>query len=321
MAVPANTYVSYDQIGIREDLEDIIYDVSPSEVPFLSSIGKAKATNTYHEWQTDSLRAASTTNKHLEGDDSTAVARTPTTRLGNYTQIFKDTIQVSGTDEGLNKAGRQREMARELMKAGKALKLDIEASMFNNQARDAGNSSTARQLAGVPSWIVTTVESGVGGAVATGDGTDTYTDGTQEAFTQARFDSAMQSLWEQGANNASAVYLSAFQLNAAVAGFTGMNNQRSTIGASVGGNNSVVNAMDVYVTAFGTVEFIPSRQIRARDVFIVDHDMWSVGTLRGMKNETLAKTGDSEKKHILTELTLICKNEKGSAFIADNTTA
>lgn len=319
MAQPTNLYDSYDMTGIREDLSDVIYDVSPSDTPFYSMCAKTKASNTYHEWQTDALRS-SAANAKLEGDEFANEAKSPTTRLGNYTQIFANTTQISGTDDGLNKAGRGKEMAYQILKVAKEQKLDIEKALLDNNARVAGSSSTARELAGLPSWLVTNVSSGSAGAVATGDGTDTYTDGTQEAFTQARFDSVMQSIWEQG-GKADTVLLSPFQLNAAVSGFTGMNNQRSTIGASVGGTNSVVNAMDVYVTAFGTVEFVPARELRARDVFVLQSDMFAVANLRPTKNMPLAKTSDSERRAVVTELTLVSRNEKASGFIADNTTS
>ena len=134
MAQPTNTFDSYDAVGIREDLSNVIYDVSPEETPFLSSLSKGKATNTYHEWQTDALRASGT-NAHVEGDDTTAEARTATTRLGNYTQIFKDAVSIPGTDDGLDKAGRGKEMAYQIMKVAKEQKLDQEAALFANNAR------------------------------------------------------------------------------------------------------------------------------------------------------------------------------------------
>jgi len=105
MAQPSNTFDSYDATGIREDLENVIYNISPEETPFYSSLKKTKATNTLHEWQTDSLRA-SAANAHIEGDDTTANAVSGTSRLGNYTQIFKNAVTVPDTDEGLDKAGR-----------------------------------------------------------------------------------------------------------------------------------------------------------------------------------------------------------------------
>jgi hypothetical protein len=100
-----------------------------------------------------------------------------------------------------------------------------------------------------------------------------------------------------------------------------MNNQRSTIGASVGGTNAVINAVDVYVTPWGTVEFMPCRENRSRDVFIMQTDMWAVGVLRPTRNTELAKTGDSTRRQVVTELTLVCKNEAASGIVADNTTS
>ena len=321
MAQPTNTFDSYDAVGIREDLQDVIYDISPEETPFYSACKKVKASNTFHEWQTDALRS-SAANAHIEGDDTVASAATATSRLGNYTQIFKNAVSVPDTDEGLKKAGRAAEIAYQTLKIAKEQKLDIEKALFDNNARAAGNSTTARELAGAPAWLITNTVFGANeGADPTGDGTNARTDETTAltAFSQTKFDTVMQSIWEQG-GKPDVVYLSAFQMNKAL-GFEGMNNQRSTIGAAVGGTNAVVNAMDVYVTPWGTVEFMPTRENRSRDVFIMQSDMWAVGVLRPTKNSALAKTGDSTRRQVLTELTLVCKNEKASGIIADNTTS
>jgi len=319
MATPTNQFDSYDAVGIREDLSDVITNVSPEETPFFSACKKTKATNTYHEWMTDTLRS-SAANAHIEGDATTASARVATTRLGNYTQILKGAVNIPDTDEGLSKAGRARELAYQVVKLGKEIKKDVEKALFDNNARNAGASgSTARELAGLPSWIVTNIDEAGDATVATGDGTDARTDGTAAAFSQTRFDGVMQSIWEEG-GNPDKVYLSAYQMNIAL-GFTGMNNQRSTIGASVGGTNAVINAVDVYVTPWGTVEFVPSRENRGRDVFILQSDMFEVATLRGMKSTQLAKTGDSTTRQIVTELTLVSKNEKASGAIYDCSTS
>jgi len=315
MAQATNTFDSYDAVGIREDLENVIYDVSPEETPFYSKCGKVKAANTLHEWQTDALRA-STTNAHIEGDATSADARTATTRLGNYTQIFKNAVVIPDTDEGLVKAGRAKEIAYQVLKTAKEQKLDIEKALFDNNARVAGSSTAARELAGAPSWIVTNIDEASDATAATGDGTDARTDGTAAAFSQTRFDSVMQSIWESGGKPDS-VYLSAFQMNVAL-GFTGNNNQRSTIRAE---DERVIKHMDVYVTPWGTVEFVPSRENRSSDVFVMQDDMWAVGVLRPTKNVALAKTGDATTRQVTTELTLICKNEKASGAVFDCTTS
>ena len=318
MAQPTNTFDSYDAKGIREDLQDVIYDISPSETPFYSSAAKVTAKNTYHEWQTDALRASSD-NKHVEGDETVAEARTATSRLGNYTQIFKNAVTIPDTDTGLSKAGRASEMAYQVLRVAKEQKLDIEKALFANNARVAGNSSTARELAGAPAWLITNTSYGANeGADPTGDGTDARTDETTAltAFDQTKFDTVMQSIWVSG-GRPDVVYLSAFQMNKAL-GFTGNNNQRSQVQA---GDEKVIKSLAVYVTPWGTVEFMPTRENRSRDVFIMQKDMWAVGVLRPTKNTELAKTGDATKRQVVTELTLVCKNEAANGGIFDNTTS
>ena len=316
MAQPANTFDSYDQVGIREDLSDIITNITPEATPFFSKCGKTTANNTLVEWQTDSLRN-SAANAHIEGDATTAQAAVATVRLNNRTQIFKNAVIVSDTDEGLNKAGRQREMAYQIVKIAKEQKLDIEKALFDNNAKVAGNATTARELAGAPSWMTTNVNfvSASSGANPTGDGTDARTDsGAPTAFSQTKFDTVMQSIWENG-GEPDTVYLSAFQMNVAL-GFTGNNNQRSNVQAS---DERVIKSLAVYTTPWGTIEFMPSRENRSRDVFIMQDDKWEVATLRPTKNTELAKTGDNTQRQIVTELTLCAKNEAANGIIADNT--
>lgn len=319
MAQPTNTFDSYDSVGIREDLSDMIHDVSPEETPFYSACGKTKATQSLHEWQTDALRA-SATNAHIEGDDTTAEARTATTRLGNRAQIFKNAVVIPDSDETTDKAGRGREMAYQVMKVAKEQKLDIEAALWANNAAVAGNSTTARELAGVPAWMITNVnfQSGSSGANPTGDGTDARTDdGAPTAFSQAKFDSVMQSAYSNGGRRIDTCYLSPFQMNVAL-GFEGNNNQRSNV---AGDGGKVVNDIAVYRTPWGAVTFQPSLENRARDVFLMDSSMWKVAMKRGTKNTPLAKTGDNSKRQVITELTLEACNEKASAAIFDNTTS
>jgi len=318
MAQPANTFDSYDAVGIREDLSDVIHNISPEETPFYSKSAKKSASNTLVEWQTDSLRA-SAANAHIEGDATAGEARAATTRLGNYTQIFKNAVVVPDTDEGLDKAGRAKEVAYSTLKIAKEQKLDIEKAMFDNNARVAGNSTTAREMAGALAWIKTNTDHGANeGADPTGDGTDARTDETTTliAFSQARFDGVMQSIWEEG-GKPDTVYLSAFQMNAALA-FSGNNNQRSAVQA---GDERVIKSMSVYVTPWGTIEFLPSRENRSRDVLIMQDDMWEVASLRPTKNVALAKTGDNTTRQVVTELTLCAKNEAANGGIFDNTTS
>lgn len=318
MAQPTNSLSSYDVVGIREDLSDRIYDISPEETPFYTMCAKTSASNTYHEWQTDALRS-SADNAHIEGDDTVADARAVTTRLGNYTQIFKNAVVIPGTDIGLDKAGRATEMAYQVMKIAKEQKLDIEKALFANQARSAGSDVLARRLAGAPAWLATNTnfQSGASGADPTGDGTDARTDdGTPTAFSQTKFDDVAQQMWTSG-GKPECCFLSAFQMDVAL-GFVGNNNQRATVNANEG---KVSNYMALYVTPWGNVEFKMCRENRSRDVFIMQKDMWAVAVLRPTRNTELAKTGDNEKRQVITELTLVSRNEAASGGIFDNTTS
>ena len=86
MAIVTNTFQTYQAVGRREDLQNTIYNIAPSDVPFMSMIGRGKAANTLHEWQTDTLAAAAN-NAQVEGDEYAFGAVTPTVRLANQTQI------------------------------------------------------------------------------------------------------------------------------------------------------------------------------------------------------------------------------------------
>jgi|TARA_R110000796_G_scaffold2807_4_gene10763 hypothetical protein len=320
MAQPTNTFDTYDSVGIREDLSDIIYSVTPDDTPFYTACKKTKATNTLHEWQTDSLRN-SAVNAHVEGGDTTADVVSPTVRLGNYTQIFKNAVTIADTEDGVLKAGRKQEMAYQMLKEARQQKLDIEKALFENQARVSGSATVARKLAGLGAWLATNSSKGTGGAdpvqnASNPAGSTTRTDGTQRVFDQPKFDAVMESIWTNG-GDPDRVYLSPFQMNKAL-GFTGNNNQRSTVQA---GDAKVVKSLDVYVTPWGTVEFMPSRENRSRDVYILQNDMFCAAILRPTKSVALAKTGDSTKRQILTELTLVSKNEAASGIVADLTTS
>lgn len=309
MAQVANTFDSYDAVGIKEDLSDVIYNITPDDTPFYSACKKTKAKNTLVEWQTDTLRSSGA-NAHIEGDETAFEAATATTRLNNRTQIFKNAVVIADTDEGLSKAGRAKEMAYQTLKIAREQKLDIEKALFENNAAVAGDSTTARELAGLGAWVKTNTNKGAGGVDnAVGAA---RTDGTDRDFDQDQFDDVMQKVWTSG-GNPDRVYLSPTNMNIAL-DFTGGGNSRRNIDAA---RETVYNSVDVYVTPWGTVEFTPSRECRGDDVYILQSDMWEVAVLRGTKNTEMAKTGDATKRQVVTELTLCAKNEASSGLVAD----
>lgn len=318
MAQPTNSFSTYDAIGQREDLYDKIYNVDPDETPALSSFPKMKATAVFHEWQTDSLDAPSATNANIEGDDTVAGAVTPTVRLGNYCQIFKKAVTIPGTLEATSRAGRGREQAYQKMLKAKAMKTDMEMSIFANTARSAGSDTAARTLAGIPSWIKTNTSIGGGaGANPVTIGSTARTDGTQRAFTDTLLDAALKSIWDNSGVKPDCVYLGSFNKQAA-SGFNGATARDLNIDAS---SKKLTTVIDIYEYDFGSVRFEPNRHVRARDAIIVNNSMWAWAELRPMFEEALAKTGDSKKFHIVAEATLVCRNEAASGAVYDLTTS
>lgn len=313
MAQPANAFSSYDAVGIREDLTEVIYNVDPTETPFFAMCAKTKARNTLHEWQTDTLTAASEDNAVVEGNDTTVQAATPTARLGNYCQISEKSAMTTGTQETVNKAGRQNEMAYQIAKRTKELRRDMESSLLKNGARVAGSDAVPRKLAGVRAWISTNTSAGATGQDPSGDGTDTRTNGTQRAFTESLLKDVIQQTWTEGGNPDC---LMVGPVNKqAVSGFTGDSTRFDK-----GEDKRVTAAVDVYVSDFGPINVVPSRFQFERDAFLLQKDMWAVAMLRPVRNTPLAKTGDNEKRLINAEYTLECRNEKANGIIADLTT-
>lgn len=317
MTVPTATLTTYSAVGNREDLENTIYKIAANKTPFTSNIGKDKATATYHEWQTFSLRAAVGTNKNVQGDDTTATAAKTTVRVGNRTQIFKESGSVSGTQEAVDAAGRASEMGFQKLQKGEELATDIETSMLGNYASIAGDASTAAQTAGALAWMSSNVSRGVGGTsggfssgvvAAAGNG-------TQRAFTEVLLKAALASAFSNGAPGISQAYMSGTH-KGLFSAFTGIADIRKDAGS---GQATIVGGADVYIGDFNTITVVPVQYGLTRDVLLIDPSMWAVGTLRPMKTEALAKTGDADRFQIITEKCLVSRNEKGSAVIADLT--
>ena len=194
MAIYSNSYETFDSNNKREDLANVIYNISPTETPFMSSIGTGSASGTKHEWQTDSLAAAAG-NLVIEGDDSPNRALTATTRLLNHTQISTKPVVVTGTQEVVNKAGVSSEMAYQIAKAGKELKRDMELDMTGKQAAAAGSSGTGRASRAYESWITTNELHGSGGSTNTAGA---VTDGTQRVLTETLLKSSLKKCYDEG---------------------------------------------------------------------------------------------------------------------------
>ena len=315
----AATFSAHTVIGQREDLIDVIYDISPQDTPIMSSIGKGSARAVYHEWQTDSLAAATTANAAVEGADATDASVTPTTRLGNYTQIVTKTIRVSGTLESVDKAGRKSEKAYQMAKASAELKRDIETIITANQGQTAGDATTARKMGSLLSWIKT--NSSVNGTSVTGVdpttiGVSTRTDGSTRTFTEALLKDVIQQVFVSGGTPTLAVMRPA--LKQKVSGFTGNAAYRVNTDNSVG-NVTVVAGADLYQSDFGVLQLVPNRFMRSsdREVLVLDPEYAALAYLRPFQTKDLAITGDSERSQIIAELTLEMRNEAAHGIVAD----
>lgn len=310
------TYQTYTAIGMREDLSDVIYNISPTDTPFMSSIGKTKATATYHEWQTDSLAAAALGGA-VEGADASTITASPTTRIGNRTQIFTKSVAVAGTLEAVDKAGRKSEKAYQLAKVSAELKRNIELTLLSNQVSAAGNSSTARTLGGLQAWLSTNGDFGVGGSAGSA-GTTARTDGTDRTFTEALLKTVVAEVYTAGGTPK--VLMVNPSHKQVVSAFAGIAAQRYM--APSNEPTTIIGAADVYMSDFGTISVVPNRFMNSTNAgdetaFLVDPDMAAVAYLRPFQTIELAKTGDSEKTQLLAELTLEVKNEAAHGIVAD----
>lgn len=299
--------------GQREDLSDEIYMVSPEVTPFMSNVGRGECNATLHEWQTDKLAAANVNNAQFQGDDiATFSAASVTTRLGNRTQISRKEVILSGTLQAVNLAGRRKELALQMSKRMKELKIDIESILLNNQAKVTGAAATAPKLAGVPAWIVTNVDKEATGTNPAGDGSNARGDSAApRALTEAMVQNVSASIFNNSSEPLDVLMVGTHNKQVA-SGFTG--GAQKTVDVM---KKEVVATIDVWVGDFHTVRVIANRWQRSRDALLLNWSYWSVDWLRPIAQETLAKTGDADKRMLIGEYTLTAKNEAANGIIAD----
>jgi hypothetical protein len=313
------TFQTQSAVGIREDLSDVIYNISPTDTPFMSTVGKTKATAVYHEWQKDVLAAVNLSNAAVDGADASSATLAATTRVGNRTQISQKTVKVSGTLESVLKAGRKSEKAYQLAKAAAEIKRDMEAILLSNQTANAGNSTAARLLGGLQTWVATNYSVGTSGAVG-GNGTTAKTDGTNRALTEAMLQSVVKQVFVSGGSPS--VFLVTPKQKQNVSAFTGIAAQRFMAPADA--PTTIIGAADVYMSDFGTLSVVPDRFLAnaseadsGESIFVLDPEYVSVAYLRPFQTNELAIVGDSQNTQLLCEYTLEVKNEAAHGIIAD----
>jgi len=325
MSQTSNTFDTFNAKGIRESLSNVIYNISPEETPFMSNIGRENVKNTYFEWQTDSLAAASTTNAQIEGDDVSAYDSTSATaRIGNYTQVSRKTLILSGTLESVDKAGRRSELAYQLAKRSAELKRDMESIMLTNQAAAAGSagvSTALRKTGSLLAFLKTNTNKGSSGADPTYSTSPnaTRTDSLaadQRTFTEVILKDVIQQVWTEGGTPK--ILMVGPVNKQRVSGFQGIAQIRKDVPGR--GPAVIIGAADVYVSDFGAVSVVPNRFQRERDAFVLDPEYASVAFLRPFQTVDLAKTGDAEKRMIVVEWGLKVNQEAAHGLAADLTT-
>ena len=313
-------FSNHAAVGSREDLQDVIYSISPTDTTFMNSIGQGKASGTLHEWQTDALASVNVSNAAIEGADASTATLSATTRLNNQCQILQKTISVSRTLEAVDKAGRKSEQAYQLAKASKEIKRDLEAILLSNQIKDAGSAAEARTMGGIQTWINTNGDFGSAG-VAGSLGSTARTDSSEaeRAFTETILKTVVKEVYESG-GDPSMLLVSPGQKQV-VSGFSGIAAQRYMAPADA--PTTIIGAADVYMSDFGTISVVPDRFMIASNsaddiALVLDPEFLEVNYLRPFTTNDLAVAGDqAAKQQIVTECTLGVLNEGAHGICAD----
>jgi hypothetical protein len=305
MAAPTNTFLTTAAIGNREDLTNIISRIDPTETPVYSMSGKAKATATLHEWQTQALASAAS-NAQAEGDDFSAGAVTATVRLNNRTQISTKAIVVSGSQEAVEKAGRDSEIGYQMALKGLELRRDIEFGLTQNDTL----ATSPRKARGLLGWTVDNTSKASDTTLASYSGNTGVTDGTTRSFTETLLKTVLQSIYIAG-GKPDTITMGA-SMKQTFSTFTGGANRQDA-----SEDKKVTAAVDVYVGDFGALKAVPNLFQRTRDVFILESGKLSVAWLRPIFKKEIAATGDSQKAMLIGEWTLQNENPKAHGAVYD----
>lgn len=321
MASVTNTVLTTQAIGNREELDNLVSLITPSDTPLYSMAGKTSAASKHPEWEYEDLDTPGE-NAQPEGNEYNFDEVTPPTRVGNYTQIFRKSYSFSKSQQAVDNAGPVEKAAHEKMKKGKALRKDIEFSIVDNRASVDG---VTRYSGSLPTWLETNTSRGAGGADGgfSGGFTTAVTAGTKRAFTKALTDDILQSIYEQG-GNVTTVVTSSYNKRV-FATFMSDSNVASFRYAAGKGTNTIVGTADIYESPYGAVKIMPDRVMsegiadsnNSSNVFFMDPGMVKWAALRKIQEAEVAKTGDAEKGIIIGEGCLKVLNEKGIGVIAD----
>jgi len=308
MAKVTNAFDTYTATSDREQLSNVIYNISPQTTPFMSSIGKNSIKNVVFDWQTESLPTPVGTG-NLEGFELSRSAST--VRNSNVAMISKRDATVTGSQQASDPAGKKSEMAHQLAIMSKALKRDMETALCQKGGKTTGNATTARLTGGFESWVKSNVDNAAG-STPTGGGT-APTDGTQRALTEALLKTALQSCFSNGGEPSMAI---CGPVNKGkISGFTGRSQARQFVDAT-----TVEASVSIYSSDFGELKIVPSNFSRERSLLLVDPDFAKVSYLRDFEAIDIGTIGDAVTKLLVVEYGLEVSNEAAHGAVVDLTT-
>lgn len=313
MPIVANSFTRYDAVGNREDLANIIYNVDPTDTPFMSTVGRTTALNTLHEWQTDTLAAAAQ-NAQLEGDTFTNDSLSATARVSNFTQIARKVIGVTGTQLAMNPAGRANELSYQLEKASQAIKRDMEFDLMRNQTPgNGGKDSSARTLRPFLGWLSSNVNGGTGWAAGTSSAA--FTPGTARAFTEDMLKDVLKKIFDNSGERPNKILTDSYN-RGVFSSFTGGNQRQQFME-----EKKLTATVQVYEGDYGIYQIEADRFMLPGVAAVITPDMAAVAYLRPFEVQEIAKTSDSERRALVCEYTLEVRNEKAHGAVFDLTTS
>lgn len=283
------TFTTYEQVGQKEMVDDIISMITPWDTPFQTTIGSERVYARMFEWQEDALRSVQA-NAQVEGFTASDATLTPTTMRDNYTQILEKTIKVSSTADVVETYGRARETSHQLTKAGRELRRDLEHAYIGlNQAKAAGTSSTARNMASAYQMIHADVTETVTGAID-----------------DTKILNLAQKVYLAGGEFVYFMVTPSDSISVAnLAYATGRHR-------NIRNETRLVNVIDLLVLPFGEARVLINRFQMAGQALLFDPQYWRMCTLRPWARETLAKTGDNTMIMVVGEYSLKSRNWKAT---------
>ena len=278
-------YTTYSQVGKAEDVSNILSDITPTDTPMLTMTKTEKVSARTFSFLEDSLRAAAS-NAKVEGADAADITLIDIVERTNNTQILEETFRISGSADAVKTYGRAKETALQLGKTLKSIKRDLEFSLVGvDQAAVAGSSAVARKMASLINQISTGVDAG---ANAT------------DSLTEAKLLEAGETAYNNGSEPDT--FMICPKDAQIVAGFSAASGRNREIAQG----KTLVNAIDLYVSPYGEYRVVLNRELKSTHALLIDPTMFKTCTLRPFTRTLLAKNGDSDRHHIVGEVS--CKH-------------